>query len=132
MSSGRRRELKGGWPALAADDAAAFFAAVRPCPVDVAVLERTKRLAVVTGTFRWDDIGSWDALLRVRKTDARGNVVVGNATVADDVRRCVIWSESEHLGVAGVEDMVIVHANGHSLVMPTGRAGQLKQLVQRL
>ncbi|PYP99170.1 MAG: hypothetical protein DMD34_00015 [Gemmatimonadetes bacterium] len=126
------RELKPAWPALAAGDVAAFFEAVRPVAVDVAVLERTKRLAVVAGSFAWDDIGSWDALLRIRTADARGNVVVGKATVADDVRRSVIWSESEDIAVIGLEDMVVVRANGHTLVMPTGRAEQLKALVQRL
>jgi len=125
------RELKAGWPALAAGDVAGFFAAVRPVAVDVAVLERSKRLAVVAGTFRWDDIGSWDALLRIRSPDARGNIVVGNVTLADDVRRSVIWSESEHLAVIGLEDMVVVRANGHTLVMPTGRAEHLRALVQR-
>jgi len=59
-------------------------------------------------------------------------VVVGKATVADDVRRSVIWSESEHVAVVGLEDMVVVRANGHTLVMPTGRAERLKELVQRL
>jgi mannose-1-phosphate guanylyltransferase len=126
------RELKAGWPALAAGDVAGFFAAVRPVAVDVAVLERSKRLAVVAGTFRWDDIGSWDALLRIRRPDARGNVVVGNVTVADDVARSVIWSDSEHLAVIGLEDMIVVRANGHTLVMPTGRAEHLRQLVQQL
>jgi len=126
------RELKAGWPALAAGDIPGFFSAVRPVAVDVAVLERSKRLAVVAGGFRWDDIGSWDALLRIRRTDARGNVVVGHVTVGDDVKRSVIWSESEHLAVTGIEDMIVVRANGHTLVMPTGRADQLKQLVQRL
>ncbi len=125
------RELKAGWPALAAGDVASFFAAARPVAVDVAVLERSKRLAVVAGTFRWDDIGSWDALLRIRSPDARGNIVVGNVTLADDVRRSVIWSESEHLAVIGLEDMVVVRANGHTLVMPTGRAEHLRALVQR-
>ena len=126
------RELKSGWPALAAGDVAGFFAGVRPVAVDVAVLERSKRLAVVAGAFRWDDIGSWDALLRIRRPDARGNVVVGNVTVADDVRRSVIWSENEHVAVVGLEDMVVVRANGHTLVMPTGRAERLKEVVQRL
>jgi len=126
------RELKAGWPALATGDVAGFFAAVRPVAVDVAVLERSKRLAVVAGTFRWDDIGSWDALLRIRSPDARGNIVVGKVTLADDVRRSVIWSESEHLAVIGLEDMVVVRANGHTLVMPTGRAEHLRALVQRL
>jgi len=124
------RELKAGWPPLAAGDVPGFFAAIRPAAVDVAVLERTKRLAVVAGAFRWDDIGSWDALLRIRRTDGRGNVVVGNVTLGDDVKRSVIWSDGEHLAVTGVEDMVVVRANGHILVMPTGRPDALKQLVQ--
>jgi hypothetical protein len=34
--------------------------------------------------------------------------------------------------VTGVEDMVVVRANGQTLVMPTGRADRLKELVQRL
>jgi hypothetical protein len=44
----------------------------------------------------------------------------------------VIWNEDEHVAVAGLTDMVVVRANGHTLVMPTGRAEQLKALVQRL
>ncbi|HTH64028.1 MAG TPA: sugar phosphate nucleotidyltransferase [Gemmatimonadales bacterium] len=126
------RELRPGLPALASGDAAAFFAAVTPAAVDIAVLERTKRLAVVAGTFRWDDIGSWDALFRIRTPDPHGNIAVGNVTIGDDVRRCVLWSENEHLAVSGITDLVVVRANGHTLVMPTGRADRLKALVQKL
>lgn len=125
-------ELEPGWPALNAGDAARFFGAVTPVAVDVAVLERTKRLAVVTGAFPWDDIGSWDALLRIRNRDARGNVTVGQVELGDDVRNSVIWSESERIAVIGVEDMVVVRANGQTLVMPTGQPNKLKELVQRL
>ena len=126
------RELRPGLPALASGDAAAFFAAVTPAAVDIAVLERTKRLAVVAGTFRWDDIGSWDALFRIRTPDSHGNIAVGNVTIGDDVRRCVLWSENEHLAVSGITGLVVVRANGHTLVMPTGRADRLKALVQKL
>jgi mannose-1-phosphate guanylyltransferase len=48
------------------------------------------------------------------------------------VRRSVIWSESEHVAVVGVQDTVVVRANGHTLVMPTGQAERLKALVQNL
>ncbi len=126
------RELTAGWAALSAGDVPRFFGAVTPVAVDVAVLERTKRLAVVAGAFPWDDIGSWDALLRIRRTDAHGNVTVGNVTLGDDVRRSVIWSESEHVAVVGIQDTVVVRANGHTLVMPTGQAERLKALVQEL
>lgn len=124
------RELRAAWPALAAGDAAGFFAAAHPVAVDVAVLERTRRLAVVAGTFRWDDIGSWDALLRIRPRDARGNVVVGNVRLGDDVRDSVVWAENEDLTVVGVAATIVVRANGHTLVMPTGRAEHLKRLLQ--
>lgn len=126
------RELTAGWPALSAGDVARFFAAVTPVAVDVAVLERSKRLAVVAGVFPWDDIGSWDALLRIRTPDARGNVTVGNVTLGADVRRSVIWSENEHVAVTGVQDIVVVRANGHTLVIPTGQADRLKAMVQGL
>ncbi len=126
------RELTAGWPKLTDGDVAGFFAAVTPVSVDVAVLERTKRLAVVTGNFPWDDIGSWDALLRIRTPDAHGNVVVGNVTLAGDVHRSVVWSDSEHVAVLGLEGVIVVRAHGHTLVMPTGRAEHLKELVQRL
>jgi len=125
-------ELAPGWPALTNGDAPRFFAAITPVAVDVAVLERTPRLAVVTGAFAWDDIGSWDALLRVRRRDARGNVTVGNVTLGDDVKNSVIWAENEAIAVVGIEDMVVVRANGHTLVMPTGRPDKLKALVQGL
>ncbi len=126
------RELRPGWAALQGGDVTGFFAAVEAAAVDIAVLERTRRLAVVAGTFRWDDIGSWDALLRIRRTDAHGNVVVGNVTVADDVHRCVLWTENEHLAVTGLSDTIVVRSGGHTLVMPIGRAERLKALVQRL
>ncbi len=126
------RELTAGWPKLTDGDVAGFFAAVTPVSVDVAVLERTKRLAVVTGNFPWDDIGSWDALLRIRTPDAHGNVVVGNVTLAGDVHGSVVWSDSEHVAVLGLESVIVVRAHGHTLVMPTGRAEHLKELVQRL
>lgn len=125
-------ELARGWPALNSGDTEKFFASVTPVAVDVAVLERTQRLAVVTGNFPWDDIGSWDALLRIRRRDAHGNVTVGNVTVGDDVKNSVIWAEDEDIAVTGMEDTVVVRANGHTLVMPIGQPAKLKALVQRL
>lgn len=123
-------ELRTAWPALEAGDISGFFAAARAVPVDIAVLERSRRLAVVAGAFRWDDIGSWDALLRIRARDRRGNVVIGNVRLGDDVRNCVIWAESEDVAVLGLENTIVVRANGHTLVMPAGRGEHLKRLVQ--
>lgn len=126
------QELRAGWAPLRAGDVPGFFAAVESAAVDTAVLERSRRLGVVTGGFGWDDIGSWDALLRIRPTDNRGNVVVGNATLDTDVRRSVVWVEGDQVAVSGMQDAVVVRANGRLLVMPTGRAERLRAMVARL
>jgi len=124
-------ELRRAWPALAAGDVPGFFAAATPVAVDVAVLERTKRLAVIAGTFTWDDIGSWDALLRIRRRDAHGNVVVGRVTLGDDVRDSVLWAEDDDLTVLGAQGVIVVRAHGHTLVTSLGHADSLKAIVQR-
>jgi len=48
------------------------------------------------------------------------------------VKNSVIWAENEEVAVVGIEDMVVVRANGHTLVMPTGHPEKLKALVQSL
>ena len=47
-------------------EAPEFFASVaKPISVDVGVLERSKNVTVIPGSFGWDDIGTWAALGRM-------------------------------------------------------------------
>jgi mannose-1-phosphate guanylyltransferase len=116
---------------LAAGDVQGFFAAVTPIAVDVSHFERSERVAVVPGDFPWDDVGTWSALLRVRPSDAGGNVAVGTA-LARDSHGCVLWADDGAVVVDGVTDLVIVQANGVTLVTTRERAAQLKSLLQDL
>lgn len=121
-------------PALAtleSGDVAGFFAAVTPISVDVGLLERSSAVAVVRGSFAWDDVGTWDALARVRQRDSRGNVVVGPVHLQDS-HDCICWSDGEPVVVAGAQEMVIVHANGRTLVMHRSRAPDLKKILDQL
>ena len=99
--------------------------------IDVGLLERSAAVAVVSGAFAWDDVGTWDALGRVRPKDADGNVLVGRA-VAQDSHDCVVWADEDMVVLYGVRDLVVVRANGRVLVMPRDRAPQMKQLLDAL
>ena len=59
------------------------YDAVPSVSVDYGVMERAPRVDVVVGTFEWDDLGSWDAVGRHRKTDKAGNTSRGAATLVD-------------------------------------------------
>lgn len=116
---------------LVAGDVDAFFARVTPIAVDHSHFERSERVAVVSGAFAWDDIGTWDALHRTRAHDAHGNVIVGPA-VARDSHGCVMWADDGPIVVDGVRDLVVVRANGITLVTTRERAAQLKDLLEHL
>jgi mannose-1-phosphate guanylyltransferase len=116
---------------LRRDDVAGFFRAVTPVSIDVGLLERSNAVAVVTGAFAWDDVGTWDALTRVRPKDTAGNVIVGPA-VAHESADCLVWAEDDVVVLHGVKDLIVVQANGRVLVMPRERASDLKRLLDAL
>jgi mannose-1-phosphate guanylyltransferase len=124
-------EVAAALPKLEAGDVAGFFRAVTPISIDVGLLERSAAVAVLAGAFAWDDVGTWQALARVRPKDPSGNVVVGRAVVRDS-HDCIVWSERDPVVLCGVKDLVVVQANGRILVMPTERAADMKQLLDAL
>lgn len=108
-----------------------FFAGVTPIAVDHSHFERSARVVVVSGAFAWDDVGTWDALHRTRAHDPQGNAIVGRG-VAHDSRDCVIWADDGPIVVDGVHDLVVVRANGITLVTTRERAARLKDLLEHL
>jgi mannose-1-phosphate guanylyltransferase len=118
-------------PALEAGEVDRFFAQVTPVSIDVGVLERSRQVAVVAGDFAWDDIGTWEALARVRPADPAGNVTAGPVT-AVDARDNVVWSDGTPVVVAGVSGLVVVHANNRVLVIDRRHAADLKRVLDAL
>ena len=87
--------------------------------------------ALDLSAFAWDDVGTWQALARVRPKDPSGNVLVGPG-VMQESHDCIVWSDRDPVVLCGVQDLVVVQANGRILVMPTERAGAMKQLLDAL
>ncbi len=127
----RTPEVARAIPRLEQGDVPGFFDAVTPISIDVGLLERSDAVAVVSGSFAWDDVGTWQALARVRPKDPGGNVLVGRG-VLDEAHDCVVWSESDAIVLWGVKDLVVVQANGRVLIMPTERAARMKELLDAL
>lgn len=124
-------EVASALPQLESGDVDGYFRAVTPISIDVGVLERSDAVAVVTGSFAWDDVGTWQALARVRPKDPSGNVLVGPGIVLES-HDCIVWADHDPIVLCGVQDLVVVHANGRILVMPAQRAAAMKQLLDAL
>jgi len=116
---------------LDAGDVEGFFAGCESIAIDVAVMERADRVAVVEARFEWDDVGVWNAIARARGSDAAGNTTVGTCRLLDATDN-VVWTESTRANLIGVRGLIVVEANGEILVMPRERAASLKEAQARL
>lgn len=109
----------------------AFFDRVTPIVIDKSHFERSDRVAVVAGTFPWDDVGTWNALPRVRELDEWGNVKSADVML-DETQNCIVWPGNERIALYGVTDLVVARAHGYTLVTTRAKAADLKKFVEQL
>jgi mannose-1-phosphate guanylyltransferase len=116
--------------ALEAGDSAAGFAAVDPVSVDEAVLERTDEAFVVPAAFEWDDLGTWDALERIRNGGA--NVTVGDVLALDAADNVLAAGPDARISAVAVDDLVVAAYDGDVLVVPKDRSQRVREVVDEL
>ena len=102
------------------------------CPseaLDRAVMERTKRAAVIPAEFQWSDVGSWAALWDIAGKDADGNAVRGDVNL-QDTRNSLVFSERRLVATLGVENLMIVETADALLVADRARAQEVRDIVE--
>jgi mannose-1-phosphate guanylyltransferase / mannose-6-phosphate isomerase len=96
------------------------FAEARAVPFDIAIMER-KRAAVVPVDMGWDDVGTWEAVWRLGKKDADGNVRSGKVRL-EGCEGSLVWSDGPQVVAACLRDMAVVASSNGVLVVPRSMA----------
>ncbi len=113
----------------------ALFETMENISIDYALLEHAKRVCMVRGAFPWADVGSWNVLDDKQPRDEAGNVLVGGPAV-HECRDCIVYNAPGAgrmaLGVAGMDNVIVVVTEDAVLVMPKDRAQDVRELVQQL
>ena len=100
--------------------------------IDHAVMEHTKRAAVIPVDLGWSDVGSWSAVWDVLTRDSDGNAAAG-PVVFHNSRNSLARSDDLILtAVVGLEDVIVVATLDAVLVTSRDNAEQVKGLVERL
>lgn len=108
------------------------FPAIVGKSIDYAVMERASDVVVMEAPFSWDDVGSWQAMSRLRGVDAEGNTCSGRCLTLD-TRGTIVRSTAEHLVVTlGLEDCLVVHTPDATLVASKHCEERIREVVQRL
>lgn len=109
-------------------------AAMQDCPAhsfDNAVMEHTARGMVIPVSMGWSDLGSFTALACNLPKDTAGNRTSG-PTACHATRESCLISDGPLIATAGVEELIIVAADGAVLVASKEHAPELKPLLQQL
>lgn len=99
--------------------------------VDYALMEKADNIVMACGTFAWDDVGAWPALESHFPQDAAGNTNIGQVQTLDSDNN-IILSDNHLTAVIGVKDLIVVQAEGVTLVCPKDRAQDIKKMVVAL
>jgi mannose-1-phosphate guanylyltransferase len=110
---------------------AAEYAGLEKISVDYAIMEKSDNIVMIRGTFGWDDVGSWSSVENHFPSDAAGNVALG-PFVGLDAKRNVVVSPDRLTALIGVEDLIVVHAEGATLVCRKDRAQDVRAMVKLL
>jgi mannose-1-phosphate guanylyltransferase/mannose-6-phosphate isomerase len=107
------------------------FARAAAKSIDYAVMERTKRSAVMPVAYGWSDVGSWNGVWELSKHDSSGNATHGSAVFVD-TRGSYVASEKQLVALSGVEDLVVVATDDAVLVARRENGDGLRRLVSKL
>ena len=108
---------------------AAEYGRLEKISIDYAVMEKADNIWTACGDFGWDDVGSWPALERHFARDANGNVMVGDGAEQLDSRDNLVVANGHLTALLGVKDLIVVQAEGATLVCTRERAEDLKKLL---
>jgi len=99
--------------------------------IDVGVMEKSDRVAVLPMRVGWSDVGSWATLLNILSHNHDGNVVQGEH-IGIDTRASLVYGNRRLIATVGVQDIIVVDTGDAVLVCHKDRAQDVKRIVAEL
>lgn len=107
------------------------FTAFSSESIDYGIMEKAKHIYTLPGTFGWDDVGSWLAVERIKKSNEYGNVVSGNI-ITIGTKNCIIEGSKKLIATVGLQDLIIVDTPDATLICEKDSAGDIKKILENL
>jgi mannose-1-phosphate guanylyltransferase/mannose-6-phosphate isomerase len=126
-------------------------------PIDVAVLEQSRRVWTVPVDFAWSDVGTWSSLAdelgvgvasdvgerRSRKGtrsradgttigDAEGNRILAGDVILDDSRANLVWGGNRLIAMLGVEGLAVIDTDDVILITKLECSSDVRRIVANL
>lgn len=98
--------------------------------IDYALMEKTKKIAMVKGDFDWNDVGSFDSLKEEFSPDSNGNIAISEYIAKESKDNFIIANKP--IATIGVENLTIIDTKDALLIAQNGRTQEIKDIVSAL
>lgn len=99
--------------------------------IDYGIMEKANNIYILPGAFGWDDVGSWLAVGRIKKSNESGNVVDGNIITINS-KNNIIQGGKKLIATVGIEDLIIVDTADATLICDKNSAVDIKKVLENL
>ena len=104
------------------------------CPnisIDFALMEKSKKIAIIPANLHWSDIGSWLSFSQLFQSDQEGNSVVGNGLIVNS-RDTFIQANDRVVAAVGVDNLIIIDTPDALLVIDKLHTQDVKLVTSKL
>ncbi len=125
LSSGNKtREIEGITVAMEGAEIDRAYERSPSNSIDYAVMEKSRKTAMIKATFSWTDVGSWDEVARLQLVSER-------KVFSEEAERNFVFSDLP-VALCGVSGLAVVIKNGIVLICKRGSSQLVKRIVTQL
>ena len=98
--------------------------------VDFGVMEKADNVYLITATFGWSDLGTWNSAWENKEKDYFGNAVVGKNVMIVDANNCIVHVPDHKLVLLqGLKDYIVVDTKDVLLICKKDKEQEIKDYV---
>jgi len=107
------------------------FSKMPDISIDYAVMEQSKKIALIPLDCGWNDLGSWEAIYDISEKDKNGNCITGNVIDVNS-KNSMVYSTSKLVTTIGLKDTIVIETEDAVLVCDKKQSQEVKKIYNEL
>lgn len=107
------------------------YGQLKSISIDYGIMEKSRNVYLVPGTFDWNDVGSWEAVYQISEKDEYENAKFGEI-YSDKTTKSFIHAPHKFTAVIGLDNIIVIDTKDSLLVCHRDNAQDVKQVVDFL
>ncbi|MEE8350198.1 MAG: mannose-1-phosphate guanylyltransferase [Acidobacteriota bacterium] len=109
-----------------------IFSPLESISIDIGIMEKSEKIALLPSNPGWSDVGNWKALEEIQGADSKG-ISSNTPHVNIDSRDCMLYASGGKLvALVGVENLVVVDTEDALLICSRDRTEEVRKIVDSL